>query len=145
MVSDELSSLNENKAKVWDLGAGLFAPVFQSGQLKAQAEAQRDRAEQALLRYEEAVRQAFREVEDALIAVRTLRAEQQARSREVVASRSAARLSRARYDAGTVDYLEVLDSERSLFTAELEESAARQAVLAALVGLYEALGGGWEP
>ena len=145
VVSDELSSLNENKAKVWDLGAGLFAPIFRAGQLKAQAEAQRDRAEQALLRYEGAVRQAFREVEDSLIAVRTLRAEQQARTREVVAARSAARLSRARYDGGTVDYLEVLDSERSLFNAALEESAARQAALVALVRLYEALGGGWVP
>jgi multidrug efflux system outer membrane protein len=123
----------------------LFAPIFRAGQLKAQAEAQRDRAEQALLRYEGAVRQAFREVEDALIAVRTLRVEQHARTREVVASRSAARLSRARYDGGTVDYLEVLDSERSLFTAELAESAARQAALVALVRLYEALGGGWIP
>lgn len=144
-VSDELSSLNRNKAKVWDIGTGFLAPVFNSGQLKAQAEAQRDRAEQAFLNYESAVREAFREVEDALVGVRTLYAEQQARGRQVRASRNAARLSGARYDSGTIDYLEVLDSERSLFNASLEESAARQAALVALVRLYEALGGGWAP
>ena len=74
-----------------------------------------------------------------------LRTEHAARSRQVLAARNAARLSRARYDGGVVDYLEVLDSERSLFSAELDESATRQAALTALVRLYEALGGGWAP
>lgn len=142
-ISDELSSLNHSEAKAWNLTAGLFAPLFNSGQRKAQAEAQRARAEQALGDYEAALRQAFREVEDSLVAVRTLRVEHEARSRQVVAARNATRLSRARYDGGVVDYLEVLDSERSLFDAELQESATRQAALTALVRLYEALGGGW--
>ncbi|MCP5060410.1 MAG: TolC family protein [bacterium] len=145
VISDELSSLNSSEAKAWNLTAGLFAPVFHAGQLKAQAKAQRARAEQALHGYEASLRQAFREVEDALIAVRSLRAEHAARGRQVRAARNAARLSRARYDGGVVDYLEVLESERSLFTAELDESATRQAALTALVGLYQALGGGWTP
>jgi multidrug efflux system outer membrane protein len=75
--------------------------------------------------------------------VRTLRIEHEARARQVIAARNAARLSRARYDGGGVDYLEVLDSERSLFGSELDESATRQATLSAVVGLYKALGGGW--
>ena len=60
-----------------------------------------------------------------------------------MAARNAARLSRARYDGGVVDYLEVLDSERSLFASELDESATLQRSLNAVVGLYKALGGGW--
>ncbi|MBW2396950.1 MAG: efflux transporter outer membrane subunit [Deltaproteobacteria bacterium] len=144
-ISDELSSLNSSEAKAWNLTAGLFAPVFHAGQLKAQAKAQHARAEQALRTYEGSLRQAFREVEDALIAVRSLRTEHDARGRQVRAARNAARLSRARYDGGVVDFLEVLESERSLFTAELDESATRQGVLTALVSLYQALGGGWTP
>ncbi len=144
-ISDELSTLNDGEAKAWNLTAGLLAPVFHAGQLKAQAEAQRARAEQSLQSYEATVRAAFRDVEDSLVAVRTLRTEHAARSRQVVAARNAARLSRARYDGGVVDYLEVLDSERGLFSAELDESATRQAALTALVRLYEALGGGWAP
>jgi multidrug efflux system outer membrane protein len=144
-VADELSDLNANEVKAWNLFAGVFQPVFNSGQLKAQAEAQRARTEQALRAYESVLRQAFREVEDALVAIRTLRLEHAARVRQVGAARNAARLSRARYDAGVVDYLEVLDTERTLFSSELDESATRQASLSAVVRLYKALGGGWTP
>jgi multidrug efflux system outer membrane protein len=144
-ISDELTSFNTNEAKAWNLAAAFLAPLFNTGQLKAQAKAQQARAEQTLHAYEATLLQAFREVEDALVAVRTFRAEHAARERQVVAARNAARLSRARYDGGVVDYLEVLDSERSLFTAELGESSARQQSLTAVVLLYKALGGGWIP
>jgi multidrug efflux system outer membrane protein len=142
-VAEELSDLNSNEAKAWNLFAGALQPLFNSGQLKAQARAQRARAEQALRAYESVLRQAFREVEDALVAIRTLRLEHAARVRQVASARNAARLSRARYDAGVVDFLEVLDTERTLFSSELDESATRQAVSSAVVGLYKALGGGW--
>ena len=142
-VSDELADLDTGAASTWNIGADIFAPIFNSGQLKAQAEAQRARTEQALLNYEAVLQQAFREVEDALVSVRTLREEHAARQRQVVAARNAARLSRARYDGGVVDYLEVLDSERSLFASELDESATLQQSLNAVVQLYKALGGGW--
>ena len=141
--SDDLSDLNDSDAKTWNIGANLFAPIFNSGQLKANVEVEKARTEQLQLEYEATLQQAFREVEDALVAVRTLKAESEARSRQVAASRNAARLSRARYDGGVVDYLEVLDSERSLFSAELEESRTRQQYLNAIVQLYKALGGGW--
>jgi len=142
-VSNELADLDTGDASTWNIGADIFAPIFNSGQLKAQAEAQRARTEQALLNYEAVLQQAFREVEDALVSVRTLREEHAARQRQVVAARNAARLSRARYDGGVVDYLEVLDSERSLFASELDESATLQQSLNAVVQLYKALGGGW--
>ncbi len=142
-VSDELADLDTGDASSWSIGADIFAPIFNSGQLKAQAEGQRARTEQALLSYEAVLQQAFREVEDALVAVRTFREEHAARQRQVVAARNAARLSRARYDGGVVDYLEVLDSERSLFGSELDESATLQQSLNAIVQLYKALGGGW--
>ena len=144
-VATELSDFNANEAKAWNLVAGLVAPIFNSGRLKANARAQRAVAEQALRSYEATVQQAFREVEDALVAVRTLRAEHAARLRARNAARGASRLSRARYDGGVVDYLEVLDSERSLFRSELEESSTRRASLDAVVQLYKALGGGWTP
>jgi multidrug efflux system outer membrane protein len=144
-IADELSDLNTNEAKAWNIAADIFQPIFNSGQLKAQARAQRARAEQALLTYEAVLRQAFREVEDSLVAVRTLRLEHAARVRQVASARNAARLSRARYDAGIVDYLEVLDTERTLFGSELDESSTRQQALSAVVRLYKALGGGWTP
>jgi len=142
-ISDGFSDLDTSEAKAWNVAGGLFAPIFNSGALKAQATAQRARAEQELYRFENAYLNALREVEDALVGLRTYRIEYEARERQTVAARSAAKLSRARYDGGVVDYLEVLDSERSLFTAELDASGSLQRSLAATVELYKALGGGW--
>ena len=123
--------------------AGIFQPLFNSGQLKAQKNAQEARAEQALHIYVGTLQDAFREVEDALVGVENLRRELGARLRQVEAARNALRLSQARYDGGVVDYLEVLDSERVLFQAELLASSANRAALSAFVDLYKALGGGW--
>ena len=85
----------------------------------------------------------FREVEDALVSVRTYRDEHDAQSRRALAATNAARLSRARYDGGVVDYLEVLDTERTLFNAELAQSETLQLYYSAIVRLFGALGGGW--
>jgi len=59
------------------------------------------------------------------------------------AAKHAATLSRARYDGGQTAYLEVLETERSQFNAELDASAARRNQLSAYIYLYKALGGGW--
>jgi outer membrane protein, multidrug efflux system len=141
--STDLSDLNSSDAETWNIGANILAPLFNSGQLKAQADAARERAQQSLLAYESTLQQSFREVEDALVAVRTYNAENDAQTRRAVAARNAARLSRARYDGGVVDYLEVLDTERTLFDAELAQSQTLQRYYNAIVRLYAALGGGW--
>ena len=108
-------------------------------------EGHRRGTEQAILGYEATVLDAFREVEDALIAIRTLRDEYEAREWQVASSQQARRLSRARYDGGVTSYLEVLDIERSLFQAELDASRTLQEHLSAIVDLYASLGGGWDP
>lgn len=144
-VSDDLSDLNRGDASSWGIAGNLLAPVFNWGQLKAQSEAQRARAEQALRNYEATLQQAFREVADSLVAVRTYDEVYMAYKRQAKAARNAERLSRARYEAGFVDYLEVQDASRSLFNAELNESASLQSKLNALIALYKSLGGGWAP
>jgi len=144
-VSDDLSDLNRGDATSWGIGGSLFAPVFNWGKLKAQSEAQRARAEQALRNYEATLQQAFREVADALIAVSTYRETHEAYKRQAIAARNAERLSRARYDAGFVDYLEVQEASRSLFSAELNESASLRSKFNAFIQLYKSLGGGWTP
>jgi multidrug efflux system outer membrane protein len=142
-ASRDLSDLIDSNSHSWDLFGSMFAPIFNSGQLKSAEQAQRERAEQARLSYEQAVLNGLRDVDDSLTALRTSRDEHLARVRQLEAARTAARLSRARYDGGLVSYLEVLDSERSLFQAELLESQTRQQQLSGVVGLYRALGGGW--
>lgn len=141
--STDLSDLNSGDAETWGIGANLFAPIFNSGQLKAQADAARERTQQAMLFYEGTLQQSFREVEDALVAVRTYNVENEAQTRRALAAGNAAKLSRARYDGGVVDYLEVLDTERTLFNAELAQSQTLQFYYGSIVRLYKALGGGW--
>ncbi len=143
--SQELSSIADSDSDTWTIGAGILQPVFNSGRLRGRVEIERQRTEQLLKTYEQTVQRAFREVEDALVAVRTYRAEFEARNFQVRAARSAATLSRARYDGGVTSYLEVLDTERSLFNAELAESSSLRLYLTSIVDLYRALGGGWSP
>ncbi len=143
LVSDDLSELLDAD-ELWTVDATLLAPLFNAGRNKRRAEIERARTEQAIAAYELAVLNAFAEVENALSAIRTLQEEYAARRMQVDAARSAATLSRARYDGGVTSYLEVLDTERSLFNAELAASQVRRAQLVALVDLYKALGGVWD-
>ena len=143
LASNDLSDLLDSDAKIWDINGSLFAPIFNSGQNKRRVEVEKARTEQLLNAYEQTVLQAFREVEDALVEIRTYYDEARAREGQVAAARSAAMLSRARYDGGVTSYLEVLESERSLFRAELAESEVRREQLVGVVSLYKALGGGW--
>jgi multidrug efflux system outer membrane protein len=125
------------------LGAQLFGPLFNSGENERRVDAEMARTEQLLNNYEQAILTALREVEDAMIAVRTYRAELDARLRQVDAARNAAELSWVRYEGGLTSYLEVLDLQRSQFSAELNASETLQYALTSVVNLYKALGGGW--
>ena len=145
LESNDLSQLTDSGSDFWNLGVGLAAPLFNAGRNRSRVDVERARTEQALLSYEQTVIRAFREVEDALIAIRTYRDEHAARRRQVESARSAATLSRARYDGGVTSFLEVLDTERTLFNAELAESQTLRLYFTSIIELYKALGGGWTP
>jgi multidrug efflux system outer membrane protein len=141
--SGELSDLTASGSDFWNVGANILAPIFNAGRNRSRVEAERARTEQALLAYQQTVQRAFREVEDALVAVRTYRDEHAARQRQVEAALNAAKLSRARYNGGVTSYLEVLITEQSQFSAELAETQTLRLYFSAIIELYKALGGGW--
>lgn len=87
---------------------------------------------------------ALREVEDALSALTTTERQADLLSRTVDEAQEAYRLARLRYDAGAIDLLNVLDSQRTLLNAEDSLVQARQSVLNASAELVRALGGGWQ-
>lgn len=138
------SSFTDISAGFFNLGAGLFGPLFNSGENQRRVDAEVARTTQLLNRYEQSILNAYREVEDALVAVRTYRAELDARLREVRAAESAAELSWIRYEDGVTSYLEVLETQRALFTSQIATSQTRQLALTSVVELYAALGGGWQ-
>jgi multidrug efflux system outer membrane protein len=124
-------------------GANLFGPLFNTGKNKARVEVERARTEQLLNQYEQIVLNAFREVEDALVAAETYRAEHEARLRQVDAAGEAREVAQALYDGGLLSYMEVLDLQRSLFGAQLKATESLQLHHSSIVQLYRALGGGW--
>jgi outer membrane protein, multidrug efflux system len=140
-TADDLFTGN---TEVYALQAGISIPLFTGGRLANQARAAGARAEQARLQFEETVLQAFREASDALVAVRTARDQRVAQQSQVVALRKAAELADIRYRGGVASYLEVLDAQRQLFSAELGLSQTQLLELSSVVGLYRALGGSWQ-
>ncbi|WNJ20291.1 TolC family protein [Pontibacter sp. G13] len=127
----------------WSIGASLLQPIFNFGQLKRQVEVEKLKLEESILNYEAVVLNAFREVEDALVSIRTLKEEIEYRRDHVEAAQNALMLSQLRYDKGVTSYLEYLESQRQAFEAQQNYAGTRAELLSAYVSLYNALGGGW--
>jgi outer membrane protein, multidrug efflux system len=142
LASSDLSTLTDGGA-AWSISGGLLGPLFNFNKNTLRVEIEEARTEQALYQYENTVLNAFREVEDALIEVETYKKQLAANQRQFNAAKNAENLSLQRYDQGVTSYLEVLESQRSAFNAELELSEVKKDYLNAYVKLYKALGGGW--
>ena len=125
--------------------ASVTGPLLNASALGFQVKVTEAQTKQALAQYEKTVLTAFKEVEDALIAVQKTREQREALEQQVVALRSALRLANLRYEGGLASYLDVLTAQRSLFDSELALAKTRRAQLVSVVQLYKALGGGWQP
>jgi multidrug efflux system outer membrane protein len=122
----------------------LTLPLFNAGRLQANVEVNEAATQEALLRYQQTLLQAFREVADALVEVQKRREVREQTAATVTAQRDALRLSTQRYEGGVTSFLEVLVTERDLFDAELALARAWGEEAATVVQLYRALGGGWQ-
>jgi len=141
-VSSDLGDLFSN-GSTWSIGAGLLGPLFQGGRIKRNHEAAVAQWEQARVRYEAAVANAFGEVSSALVDRSKLVQTESLRARAVAAHLEAVRLANLRYASGLSAYFEVLEAQQQLFPAELGLARTRRDQRVALVDLYRALGGGW--
>lgn len=139
------SNVFNNNTRVYQLSAGISFPLFDNGRLSNLSTAARARAEQARASYEATALNALREANDALAGVRAARDEAIAQATQATALRQALNLAQSRYEAGLSSYLDLLDAQRSLFSAELALSQAQLGELTASVQLYKALGGSWTP
>jgi multidrug efflux system outer membrane protein len=127
-------------------GAALLTgPLFNASALGYQVKGSEAQAQAAIAQYRKAVLTAFKEVEDALIAVQKAGEQRTALEQQVAALQSALNLAESRYQGGRASYLETLTAQRSLFESELALARTRRAQLKSVVELYKALGGGWSP
>jgi outer membrane protein, multidrug efflux system len=129
---------------IFAIGPAVTLPIFNAGRVAAGVDSAEAQAQAAVIQYRQTILQAFREVSDGLVEYgkrQEARVQQEALT---VASRNTTRLANIRYRGGVTSYLEVLDSERQLFDAELGLARSRRDELLAVVRIYRALGGGWQ-
>ena len=140
-----LKTLLRPESAFYTLTAGLTQPIFDGGRLQGNLDLQKGKQDELLQNYRKAVISAFSDVENALDGIRqtALRARLQ---REVVtSSRRAFDISEQRLRQGTMDLVTVLQTQQTLYQAEDALAQAQLAHVQAVVGLYQALGGGWLP
>ncbi len=141
-ASTELGQLFDSGRHAWSLQPSIGLPLFDGGRLQAGVEVAEAQQRILVEQYKATIRQAFREVNDALVAFERLTEQREATRRVVQANRERLRVSNARYLAGISSYFEVIDAERQLFDSELGLAQVTRGVQQAVVQLYRALGGG---
>jgi multidrug efflux system outer membrane protein len=131
------------------LGVGSYAasaaqPLFTGGALRNNLRYAKSQERQALISYQQIIQRAFGDVSDALIGYDKYHGVRERQEQTVKDLQETVDVSLMRYRGGTANYLDVLDSQRSLFQAELTLAQARNNEYQSLVQLYKALGGGWK-
>lgn len=141
-ASPELSGLFDSGTRAWSFAPQVNIPLFAGGRNKANLELSKVRKEQAVVSYEHTIQAAFFEVADSLVAIETLRGQEQAQQRLATSCETSADLARQRYDAGVDGQLVYLDAERRSLSDKLELLDVRLQVELARSMLFRTLGGG---
>lgn len=142
-ASSELDGLFKSGSKAWSVSGSLLQPIFDAGRNSANLDLARTNREIAVAQYEKAIQSAFREVQDALAGRATLGEQARAQLAQANAEQTRFRLADLRYRNGAASYLDVLDSQRALFTAQQAVVQVQAAAVQNQVNLYKVLGGGW--
>jgi outer membrane protein TolC len=125
------------------LGANLVQPIFDHGRLKAQRDEVQAKNLELLSAYRASIIAALGDVENALAAIQHLNQAREYQIENVAQSERAFEGAKARYQAGSVDFLTMLEAQRTLYAARDQFTQYKLARLQTLVGLCKALGGGW--
>jgi multidrug efflux system outer membrane protein len=139
----DFNGLFDRSGELYTAQVGISIPLFTGGRLVNQERAARAAADEARGQYEQTVLNALREASDALAGVKLNRDQLVAQATQAQALQRAFALAQERYRSGIASYLEVLDAQRSFFTAQLALVRVQRQYLVSTVELYRALGGGW--
>ena len=142
-ASTELNGLFKSGSSAWTFAPKIVLPIFDAGRNKANLEVSKVNRDIAVAQYEKAIQSAFREVQDALAGRATLGEQARAQLAQTNAEQVRFRLADLRYRNGASSYLDVLDAQRSLFTAQQSLVQVQAQQVQNLVTLYKVLGGGW--
>jgi outer membrane protein, multidrug efflux system len=143
-MSNDTSSLGRAGTRSYEIAPGISWAAFDLGRVLDQVKAAHAHADVELATYQKTVLGALEETENSLVTHARARDRLRNADDAARASATAARLARTRYDGGIVDFLEVLDAERTQLQAEDQLAQSRTDAMTSLVAVYKALGGGWE-
>ena len=138
------SALGGSDTLMRSLAGSLAGTMFDGGRIRSRIAVQSAVQEQALIAWEKSLLTALEDVENALTAYANGRERVDARRKAATAAANAAELARIQYQAGASDFQSVLETERTLLTAQDNLASAEADVLSAVIQLYKALGGGWQ-
>jgi multidrug efflux system outer membrane protein len=143
VASPSLNTILDPASFAAGVGGSLFGPLFEFNKNKRRVDVQRQQAEQFSYQYQKKVLKAFSEVDYTLAAFQTYKVESDARKRELDAALKAFKLTEARYNEGYSNYLELLNQQDNLLSAQINESIVQSQANISVVNLFKALGGGW--
>jgi outer membrane protein, multidrug efflux system len=123
-----------------NLAANLLAPIFTGGKLTGNLESVTARQKELAAQYQKTVLTAFQEVEDALAALKSNNEQAVLSQQSVTESQNAYNIAKARFDAGAIDFLDLLETQRSLYQAQENQIVVNQGQLASFVQLRKAMG-----
>lgn len=141
--SGQIGQLFSWQSRIWQIGANAAQPLFEGGKNTANLEAAHAQYDEAVATYRKQVLVAFQDVETALADLRTLTGQSRAQSEAVTAARRTLELSSSQYEKGAINFLDVLDAERTLLADERTNAELLGQRAQATVQLIKALGGGW--
>ncbi len=141
-ASTQMAGLFGGENRVWSFSPQITIPIFQGGRLKSELKIAEIRKQSSIVQYEQAIHTAFREVADGLAGRATYDRQIQAQRRVVTSLEHRTKLSELRYKAGIDGRLELLDSQRQLYSAKQGLLELRRSELGNMIALYKAIGGG---
>jgi NodT family efflux transporter outer membrane factor (OMF) lipoprotein len=142
--STKFTNLFDSASTFWSLGPGFTVPIFNAGSIRSNIAAEKAFAEESLANYQQTVLNALAEVEDTLVAYQKEFVRRESLAASVAANQRAVSLSQQLYQRGLTNFLDVLDSQRALFTSQDALAQSDAQVSANAVALLKALGGGWD-
>ena len=143
-LAPTFGDLGQGESRFFSVGPGISWAAFDLGRVRARISSARAETDAALSSYEGAVLNALEDTEGALVSYGRSQSHRESLAAAAAASDKASDLARKRFEGGLVDFLEVLDAERTALTAELVFSQSRTDEATSLIAVYKALGAGWD-
>ena len=148
-LSGSLDTSSDSVGDLFDVSvgtliAGVTAPIFQGGQIRARIEQQKGSADVALANYRNTILTALLDVENALQSAKASRDREAALKEAEQSALASLEIAEIRYRGGAVDFQTLLDTQRSVLTVQDSRASASAARSTAAIQLFKALGGGWD-